>query len=78
LRKSPTHVETEYTLGQLHECTQGSPAEIQTPSQWNLIGCSACVIAQQYSTAIFVSLSADRVLKIVIEYFFTFFKNYVT
>jgi hypothetical protein len=51
-------------LGLLKLCTsrkythvQRSPLEIQTATQWNAYGCSiTCVIAQQYSYAIFTSL----------------------
>jgi hypothetical protein len=37
---------------------QGSPAELLTPTQWNLIGhrATASVIDQQYSSTTFVSL----------------------
>jgi hypothetical protein len=35
--------------------TKGSPVEIQAPTQWNLIGRSMNVIAQQNSSATFVS-----------------------
>jgi hypothetical protein len=41
----------------------GSPAEIQTPAHWNLIGHSvtvlSSVIAQQYSSATFAQLRFD-------------------
>jgi hypothetical protein len=37
--------------------TKGSPIEIQTPGHWHLTGRpDTCVIAQQYSSATFVSL----------------------
>jgi len=39
---------------------QGTAVETQTPTDWNLPqhdGPAACVIAQQYSPAVFVSLS---------------------
>jgi len=40
---------------------QESPVNIQTPAHWNLIGpqyecATVCVMAQQYSSATFVSL----------------------
>jgi hypothetical protein len=50
-------VGTEYTHGQLYVYIQGSPVEIQTPAHWKLSGrLAACVIAQQYSSSVFVSL----------------------
>jgi hypothetical protein len=32
-------VRVEYAYGQLYTYIKGSSAEIQTPAQWNLIGC---------------------------------------
>lgn len=53
-------VETEHLYVQLYAYIQGSPAEIKTPTRWNLIGRSVTapphVIAQQYSPTTFVSL----------------------
>jgi len=45
----------------MHKYIKESPVEIQNPAHWNLIGSSmtahdSCVIAQQYSSAIIVSL----------------------
>jgi hypothetical protein len=42
--------------------TQGTAVETQTPTDWNLPqhdGPAACVIAQHYSSAIFVSLRSS-------------------
>ena len=47
------------TYGQWRKYTQGSPVQIQTPTQWNLIGRSLTApptVAQQCSSASFASL----------------------
>ena len=51
----PAQVGTEYAYSQLYLYIQESPHEIRNPTHWILIGSATCVIAQQYSSAIFVS-----------------------
>jgi len=54
-------VKIEYTYLQLYVYTQWSPVEIETPTHWNLFGCSVTTllpgtVTQQYSSTTFILL----------------------
>jgi hypothetical protein len=67
------------------EYIQGTAVEIQTPTDWNLPqhdGPATCVITQQYSSALFVSLrfsfrGSKKYSALLIWYYFNVYNDFL-